>query len=91
MFALDDLLPKGIPVWVGATIDAHLLIAITSIFVWRLFMQPLRFALLSGTAQAKAVMDTAVEGIVTVSERGVTESFSRAAERMFACQAEEMV
>jgi diguanylate cyclase (GGDEF)-like protein/PAS domain S-box-containing protein len=47
MFALDDLLPKGTPVWVGATIDAGLLTAITSVFVWWLFLRPLRFALLS--------------------------------------------
>jgi len=91
MFALDDLLPKGTPIWVGATIDVGLLTAITSIFVWWLFMQPLRFALLSETAQANAVMDTAVEGIVTVSERGVIESFNRAAERTFAYQAGEVV
>jgi len=91
MFALDDLLPIGTPVWVGASIDAGLLTAITSLFVWWLFMRPLRFALLSETAQAKVVMDTAVEGIVTVSERGVIESFNRAAERMFAYQAEEVI
>lgn len=29
LFALDDPLPKGTPVWVGATIDADLLTAIT--------------------------------------------------------------
>jgi len=62
MFALDDLLPKGTPVWVGAAIDAGLLTAITSAFVWRLFIRPLRFALLSEAAQGKAITDTAAEG-----------------------------
>lgn len=83
MFALDDLLPKGAPVWVGASIDAGLLTAVTSVFVWRLFMRPLRIALMSEAAQAKAVTDTAVEGIITISEDGIIESLNRAAEHMF--------
>jgi len=91
MCALDDLLPSGTPVWVGASIDAGLLTAITSLFVWWLFMRPLRFALLSETAQAKVVMDTAVEGIVTVSERGVIEYFNRAAgDKLLKCVADRL-
>ena len=91
MFALDDLLPKGTPVWVGATIDAGLLTAITSVFVWRLFIRPLRFALLSEAAQAKAITDTAAEGIITIDEHGIVESLNRAAERMFAYEAGEVI
>ncbi len=91
MFALDDLLPKGTPVWMGASIDAGLLTAITSVFVWRLFIRPLRFALLSETAQAKAITDTAAEGIVTIDEHGIVESLNGAAERMFAYQAWEVI
>ena len=77
MFALDDFLPKGTPVWVGASIDAGLLTAITSAFVWRLFIRPLRFALLSEAAQAKAITDTAAEGIITIDEHGIIESLNR--------------
>ena len=91
MFALDDLLPKGTPVWVGAAIDAGLLTAITSVLVWRLFIRPLRFALLSETAQAKAITDTAAEGIITIDEHGIIESLNRAAERMFAYEPGEVI
>ena len=82
MFALHDLLPQGTPVWVAATIDAGLLTAITSAFVWRLFMRPLKYALLSEAAQAKAVTDTLVEGIITISAGGIIESLNRAAGHM---------
>ena len=91
MFALDDLLPKGIPVWVSATIDAGLLTAITSALVWRLFIRPLRFALLSEAAQGKAITDTAAEGIITSDEHGIIDSLNRAAERMFAFEAGELI
>jgi PAS domain S-box/diguanylate cyclase (GGDEF) domain len=76
---------------VGATIDAGLLTAITSVFVWRLFIRPLRFALLSEAAQAKAITDTAAEGIITIDEHGIIESLNRAAERMFAYEAREVI
>jgi hypothetical protein len=49
VFALNDLLPKGTPVWVGASIDVGLLTAITSLCIWRLFMRPLQTAVLMGS------------------------------------------
>ncbi len=91
MFALDALLPKGTPLWVSTSIDAGLLTAITSVFMWRLFVRPLEFALRSEAAQAKAITDTAAEGIITIDEHGIIESLNRAAERMFAYEAREVI
>ncbi|MFA5914863.1 MAG: hypothetical protein WC830_15055 [Burkholderiales bacterium] len=51
MFALDSLSPRETPSWVSACIDAGLLAVVTSLVVWRLFIQPLKFALLGETAQ----------------------------------------
>lgn len=78
-------------VWVEASADATVLTAITSIFVWRLFMRPLRLALVSEAAHAKVVMDTAHEAIITIDERGVIGSLNRAAERMFGYKANEAI
>lgn len=91
MFALDDLLPKGTPVWVGASIDAGLLTAITSVFVWRLFMRPLRSALTNEVAQANAITVSALEGIIAIDEHGIIRSVNPAAERMFAYETMELV
>src|SRR3990172_3605218 len=89
MLALHYLFANGTSVWAEAIADATVLTAVTSVFVWRLFMRPLRFALMSETAQAKAVMDAAAEGIITVDERGRIESFNHAAQRMFGYEAAE--
>lgn len=39
----------------------------------------------------RAILDTAVDGIITISEAGLIESFNRAAERMFGWTAEEVI
>jgi diguanylate cyclase (GGDEF)-like protein/PAS domain S-box-containing protein len=64
-------------------IDAAILTVVFSLFLWPIFVRPLRFALLSKTAQAAAIMDTAAEGIITIDEHGIVQSFNRAAESMF--------
>ena len=91
MLALDQLGAKTVSVWMEAAIDATVLTVISSALVWRLFMRPLKIALLSETTHAKAVLDTTSEGIITIDERGVIESFNHAAERMFAYAAREVV
>jgi len=91
MLALDHLEVRRVSEWLEAALDATVLTAVTSVFVWRLFMRPLRVALQSETAHAKAVLDVASEGIITIDEHGAIESFNRAAERMFACEARDVL
>ncbi len=91
MFALDHIMPKGTSVWVEAAIDASMLTALTSVFVWRLFMRPLRSALTSEVAQANAITVSASEGINAIDEHGVIRSVNPAAERMFAYETMELV
>src|ERR1039457_3231212 len=39
----------------------------------------------------RAILETAVEGIITINERGVIESFNAASERIFGCKAAEVI
>ncbi len=48
-------------------------------------------ALWESEGRAKAVLETAVDGIITINERGMVESFNVAAERMFGYTADEVV
>lgn len=64
MFVLRYAFPKVVAsVWAEALIDATLLTIFSSMFIWRLLMRPLAFALRSEAARARAVMDTAAEGM----------------------------
>lgn len=47
--------------------------------------------LLDRQARLRAVLDTAVESIITIDERGVIEDFNPAAEQLFGYRAEEMI
>ncbi|MCB1719557.1 MAG: PAS domain S-box protein, partial [Candidatus Competibacteraceae bacterium] len=42
-------------------------------------------------AHAQAVLDTAVDGIVTIDSTGIIESFNNAAERLFEYRADEVI
>jgi hypothetical protein len=48
-------------------------------------------ALRDRETRLRAILDTAVDGIVTIDERGIIESFNRSAERMFGYTADEAV
>jgi len=91
MVLLPILIPYHIDPLVEAIIDAAALTTVASVFLWRLFVQPQRFALLSKTAQAAAIMNAAAEGIITIDERGVIQSFNRAAENMFGYTVKEAI
>jgi len=91
MFLLDALDSQRIPVWMEAIVDAGVLTALTSVLVWRLFMRPLKYALQSESARAKAVTDSAAEGIIVIDERGNIETFNRAAEGMFAWRSKDVI
>ena len=48
-------------------------------------------ALLERDARTQAILDTAVDGIITINERGIIESFNLSSERIFGYAAEEVI
>lgn len=48
-------------------------------------------ALAESLERHRAILDTAVDGIITISDHGIIESFNHAAERMFGYEAAEVI
>ncbi|MDT0499082.1 PAS domain S-box protein [Algiphilus sp. W345] len=48
-------------------------------------------ALAEALERHRAILDTAVDGIITIDDRGIVESFNHAAERMFGYAADEVI
>ena len=91
MFALDYFLPEHASRWVHAILDSSTMTVIVSVFVWKLFVMPLKFAALSETAQATAVLNGAAEAVITLTEDNTIESCNPATERMFGYQPNELL
>ena len=83
MIALDYFMPEHVSRWVHAIVNASVMTTIVSVFVWKLFVMPLRFAALSETAQATAVLNNAAEAVITIAEDGIIESCNSATGRLF--------
>ena len=48
-------------------------------------------ALRESEARANAILDTAVDAIITIDARGIVESFNRSAERLFGCAPQDVI
>ncbi|MEE8120422.1 MAG: PAS domain S-box protein, partial [Anaerolineales bacterium] len=52
---------------------------------------PIIHHLVESAAKIRAILDTAVDGIITIDERGMVESLNQAAERIFGFSASEVI
>jgi PAS domain S-box-containing protein len=91
MFVLPVLLPSSMDEWLTALTDACLLTVAIAPLLWWVIIRPLRKIAVTERARASFIVETAAEGIITIDESGVVESFNRAAEEIFSCAAEEIV
>ncbi len=74
----------------AALAAASLLVVLVAPFLWWCVVRPQRRATLAHQ-QAATVVAHAVDGIITLNERGLVESFNPAAERLFGFQAAEVL
>ena len=53
--------------------------------------EPVEKALMEKTAKLQAILDTTVDGIITIDEQATVQSFNKAAERIFGYSASEVI
>jgi PAS domain S-box-containing protein len=91
MIVLPILVPSWVDNRIRAVIDACLLTLAAAPFLWWLVIRPLRRFATTEQAKADSIVAAAVEGIITIDERGIVDSFNPAAEGVFGYRAEEIV
>jgi diguanylate cyclase (GGDEF)-like protein/PAS domain S-box-containing protein len=92
MLALHHLLPEETtPLWLHITADCTALVLVCVPLLWHFFLRPLQRAAESDSVQARAIMESAADGIVAIDEDGRVRAFNRAAETIFGYQSEEVV
>lgn len=91
MVVLPALLPATIDNRVRAIVDACLLTLAAAPVLWWVVIRPLRRFATTEQAKADSIVAAAVEGIITIDERGTVDSFNPAAEKIFGYTAEDIV
>ncbi len=91
MLVLPLLLPNRIDERIVALMDACLLVFTAAPILWWVVVRPLRRKVVTEEAKAESIVAAAAEGIVTVNDHGLVDSFNPAAERIFGYSAEEVV
>lgn len=82
---------ESTPLWVHIAVDTIALVLICLPLLWHFILSPLRLTAESDSLQARAIMDTAADGIVTIDERGLVRTFNGAAERTFGYPARDII
>ncbi len=72
-------------------VDDVLLLVLSAPFLWFLVIRPLRGTAVREQTRAATVVAHARDGIVTINDQGLVESFNPAAERIFGYGAEEVL
>lgn len=89
MFVLERFLDASHPQWLEALLDSTLLTVLCAPLLWRYLLRPLQSALEQESVKAQVAMKMAAEGIITLDERGIIQTFNRAAESIFGFSEEE--
>jgi PAS domain S-box-containing protein len=91
MFLLPLLVPDTHYHPIAAIADAVLLALLVAPFLWFFIVRPLRGRAMMEHARAATVVSHAADGIITIDDRGLIESFNPAAEEIFGYSADEVL
>ncbi|MFN3476010.1 MAG: ATP-binding protein [Candidatus Methylomirabilales bacterium] len=90
MFLLPVLLP-GAHGLVEAIADTSILTVLSTLFLWWFVVRPLRGVALAEHMRTATIVRYVADGIITINEQGLVESFNPAAERIFGYREEDVV
>jgi len=90
MLILPLLLP-GAHTLAMSIADASILIVLSAPFLWWFVVRPLRSTAVAEHRRAATVIEHAADGIITINEQDLVESFNPAATRLFGYAAEEVI